>query len=472
MPPWGELPRATDDNQKIDEAIDAAITAHNEDSEAHLGDDEALEVHRQNTVIDHPAESVVNDKLQLRARSYIAIVDPSDEEAFDTIESAVAYAITKGGGTILLAPGTYYLSGATDVPTNINFASYDTEAVIVHGDYDSGDFLNLVDDAVSGQLQQTFENITFYTDGAAVVASNATDLTNVITALFINCKFDGGAENLFFENAVTWFQTCNFYCGADGAVNTDKMVRADLCNVYRFGSETTCIFISNQPGGVGDNHLILHECVLDCGSATHQKYFDDTNDVFLYLYNCRIDEWDWDLATIYVRDMISCWVTGKSGEDFTFQDDGGDGTIAFNYVIPTGGGTISCNAYAVIFLGNVITGAAANFPQDVNYREDALVDCYEPLSSGTTALGLQLQRAVEITPNSTRTFTTDIARAGEMRQVIIKTSGTTPYTLTFGTGFRSAGTLSTGSSTGKVFVLNFVSDGVKMIEVSRTGAIT
>lgn len=62
-PVWGLLPKAQDDPQLITEAIAAAIAAHESDPDAHLGEGESLEMHRQNEVIDHPAGSIVGDKI-------------------------------------------------------------------------------------------------------------------------------------------------------------------------------------------------------------------------------------------------------------------------------------------------------------------------------------------------------------------------------------------------------------------------
>lgn len=55
--------------------------------------------------------------------------------------------------------------------------------------------------------------------------------------------------------------------------------------------------------------------------------------------------------------------------------------------------------------------------------------------------------------------------------IVITTSGTTSYTLTFGTNFKSTGTLATGGTSGKVFTISFVCDGVNFNELSRTTAM-
>ncbi len=96
---------------------------------------------------------------------------------------------------------------------------------------------------------------------------------------------------------------------------------------------------------------------------------------------------------------------------------------------------------------------------------------YTAHAAGTTAMALGSNNVVKVTPNATATYTTSVAPAGAESSVIIVTSGTTSYTITFGTGFLSAGTLATGAVTAKTFVLNFVSDGTTMIETSRTAAL-
>jgi len=53
----------------------------------------------------------------------------------------------------------------------------------------------------------------------------------------------------------------------------------------------------------------------------------------------------------------------------------------------------------------------------------------------------------------------------------VLTSGSSSYTVTFGTNFKTTGTLATGTASGKYFNLLFVGNGTSFIEVSRTAAI-
>lgn len=96
---------------------------------------------------------------------------------------------------------------------------------------------------------------------------------------------------------------------------------------------------------------------------------------------------------------------------------------------------------------------------------------YTAHANGTTAMTLGTNTAVKVTPTATATFTTTVAPAGSRASVIILTSGTTSYTITFGTGFKTTGTLATGTTTARTFVIEFISDGTSMIEASRTVAM-
>lgn len=64
LPNWGSLTKSTTDSSTIDDAIAAAVDAHEADASAHLGAGASLAAHKAYEVIDHPAGSVVGDKFQ------------------------------------------------------------------------------------------------------------------------------------------------------------------------------------------------------------------------------------------------------------------------------------------------------------------------------------------------------------------------------------------------------------------------
>jgi hypothetical protein len=76
----------------------------------------------------------------------------------------------------------------------------------------------------------------------------------------------------------------------------------------------------------------------------------------------------------------------------------------------------------------------------------------------------------QLTPGEDETLTASGFENGERVFLVVLTSGTTSRTLTFGTGFKSTGTLATGTTSGKYFVLSFVVVNDLLIETSRTTA--
>ena len=116
-------------------------------------------------------------------------------------------------------------------------------------------------------------------------------------------------------------------------------------------------------------------------------------------------------------------------------------------------------------------GTADNYFEGPVKTNGTLAGGYLAHAAGTTAMALGADKVVKVTPNATTTYTTTVAPAGATAKIIIVTSGTTAYTITFGTGFLTTGTLSTGTVSAKTFVISFVSDGTTMIESSRTVAM-
>jgi hypothetical protein len=93
------------------------------------------------------------------------------------------------------------------------------------------------------------------------------------------------------------------------------------------------------------------------------------------------------------------------------------------------------------------------------------------LANGATAMELGTNTSVKVTPTANATYTTTVPAAGTRATILILTSGTSSRTITFGTGFKPVGTLATGTTSGRVFVVNFISDGTNLYEAGRTAAM-
>jgi len=62
-PNWGLLEKSQVDDETIEEAIDRLIAVHNDDANAHIGAGKSLNTHKTQSTIDHPADSVIEDKV-------------------------------------------------------------------------------------------------------------------------------------------------------------------------------------------------------------------------------------------------------------------------------------------------------------------------------------------------------------------------------------------------------------------------
>lgn len=123
-----------------------------------------------------------------------------------------------------------------------------------------------------------------------------------------------------------------------------------------------------------------------------------------------------------------------------FADPTADRTITF----PNGSGTVGLQAASALTSASTIS-----------------------VTPGASVSAYTLTPAHSATINAVTTG----AVAGRAYYFVITTSGTTSYTLTFGTNFKVTGTLASGTTSAKVFVLSFIFDGSKFVEVSRTTAM-
>lgn len=93
--------------------------------------------------------------------------------------------------------------------------------------------------------------------------------------------------------------------------------------------------------------------------------------------------------------------------------------------------------------------------------------------TSSTAIGLLANSADRffLTPAHNATIDMGSGTDGQTITLEITTSGTTSYTLTFGSGVKNQGTLVTGTVSGKVFKLTFEHNGTYFVEISRTIAM-
>lgn len=468
---WENLPKNATDSQTILEAIDERIADHLGDSEAHLDDDASLETHRAAEVVDHPAESVVNDKIKVNARAYIAIVDPSSEEDFDTIAAAVAYAAPLGGGNILIMPGDHYLSGQVDVPFSINFVGTDWESCKIHGDQSSGDFLNFTEDTVNGQSRVRFENLQLVSDGGAVVRCLNDWFPLFGYFDFDHCIFNGGGPYVQTAVIINTVRDCIVYCGNSGAFQSSHYLYLRDSTFNRYSTSTTPLVHEQLTDYETEVYVRAWGCTFSATGASTPRWFNNSEGGDFQMYFCTMSPARFSDMSPAPSFMMGCQIALASGQDITSSDNTYFSDIINCWI--TGGNTpaVVIDSANINFFGNRVQNGFSVTNGGSLASMSSPEKLYVVLSGSATAMALGVNITAQLTPNSTRTLTTTVPPPGQKRTLIILTSGTTPYTLTFGSGFKTTGTLSTGSTSARRFVLTFVSDGTQLIEISRTTAI-
>lgn len=219
---WGDLDRATNDNTKIDEAIGEAITAHNDDPTAHLGADQSLQSHRASEIIDHLAESVVNDKMRFNARAYRAIVDPSSDVDFDTIKSAVDYARENGGGAVLVMPGTHYIADTVWLDERTTLVSLDRDNTRI---LNNGNVASLFGKIESSTVLTPLASPLSYTNGSKNVTITLPEYRTL--ANYVGCVVFDVANNRQLAGYIASVSS-----GTTATMSVNQSATATTSNAY------------------------------------------------------------------------------------------------------------------------------------------------------------------------------------------------------------------------------------------------
>lgn len=132
-------------------------------------------------------------------------------------------------------------------------------------------------------------------------------------------------------------------------------------------------------------------------------------------------------------------------------------------------------ANTTVLLGNG-PSTALSFGQVTSTRVNSSVavnvSTATSATTGTMNVALVGISQITITPTGACTFNlTGGSVAGHFITFYISTGSGSSFTLTWGTNFKTTGTLATGTSVGKTFVVTFQGDGTNYSEVSRTTAM-
>lgn len=127
--------------------------------------------------------------------------------------------------------------------------------------------------------------------------------------------------------------------------------------------------------------------------------------------------------------------------------------------------------YPAVFGGLVTLNGAVMASGTVSFGTLAQ-GTVQTLASAATVAFTPTSTVVQHTPSQSETINFGTAAGFTGVEVFLEviTSGTSSFTLTFGTNTKSQGTLATGTTSAKYFIVTFVSDGTNWVEVSRTTA--
>lgn len=131
---WGNLAKSADSTERIEQSIQAYIEGHDENPNAHMGEDYALGAHRLQIEIDHLPLSARNSLMYPTARTYKAIVDSAGYGDYLTLQAALVYVNSIGGGSIYLKSGHYYIDDDIQLSSNTNIVGEDAEMTIIDFD--------------------------------------------------------------------------------------------------------------------------------------------------------------------------------------------------------------------------------------------------------------------------------------------------------------------------------------------------
>lgn len=271
---WGNLQRANNDPTVIDQAIAEAVAAHNDDADSHLEAGQSLESHRAADIIDHRAQSVVNDKIRASARAYVAIVNPGAEGDFDTLNSAVEFAIESGGGTILIMPGTHYVTGTLYIPTTVNLKGLDSDTTTIIAGSAAGNVISFYAEATAGLDQSVIDNLAFSTSGGHALTVDLSRQTGRDALLFSRCIFKGGGRYMQATPNGIKFDSCDFYCSTVYALELSNRITMTDCRTYVAGVTTGRRFLTQDTSYGEVNEYVFKDCSFGSGTGWLGAYID------------------------------------------------------------------------------------------------------------------------------------------------------------------------------------------------------
>jgi hypothetical protein len=189
---WGNLPKAQDDAETIEEAITRIVQEHNEAPTAHTGVGEAIDLHRKNDILDHPAQSVVGDKTPF---SEYQIYDGAITNESWSVEDGTALSVSGHDINVSLFSQSYFYGVfGHRYPVGVNYPDADLIlqfSLTLNGFLSSDGYFkfaltnDLPDDANVIQFEKSGVNFNLIVkEGGTTVVSQALTAQNNVRQIY------------------------------------------------------------------------------------------------------------------------------------------------------------------------------------------------------------------------------------------------------------------------------------------------
>lgn len=264
------------------------------------------------------------------------------------------------------------------------------------------------------------------------------------------CKGTFGGEPAFSINSEIFLENCSFT--ATGAISGSYLLQASS-----YDPDSLYVYITGGliSGAMNTATPIINTATLDG----------------LQLRQAKLWEWDVSTYTKLPDVMIGCEIHFRGNVSVTWGTTDVYGIWIGNELAGHSTKVLRVTGSKLILIGNNIANPVEVIGAGNTIYGNMPTTDFKILANTATATTLGQNTTAQLTPTSTRTLNTTVPPAGTRCTLIVLTSGTTSYTLTFGGGFKSVGTLATGTTNARRFLVSFVSDGTYLIETGRVGPI-
>ncbi len=142
---------------------------------------------------------------------------------------------------------------------------------------------------------------------------------------------------------------------------------------------------------------------------------------------------------------------------------------ALNGKLATNGSAASLTNFPT--LNQNTSGTAAGLSTPLSFANGGIGSgAATSATTGTMTVSMTTE-IITITPTNACTFNASGGVMGQRVTFVITTSGVSSFVLTWGTNYRTTGTLATGTTTAKIFCVTFLYNGSLWLETNRTAAM-